>query len=105
VKTPVRAPAAQASAASSRATPNVQAGPPPVLTRRGADILVRVEKLLEDAAKKAARVSDNGTPAATTGAAGSAPAANGATSNTQPAAFTDSFASAGPGRPQPPRKN
>ena len=26
-------------------------GPPPVLTRRGADILVRVEKLLDEAAK------------------------------------------------------
>ena len=29
-------------------------GPPPVLTKRGADILVRVEKMLDDAAKTAA---------------------------------------------------
>jgi penicillin-binding protein 1A len=32
-------------------------GPPPVLTKRGADILVRVEKLLDDAAKAAGKTS------------------------------------------------
>ena len=34
-------------------------GPPPVLTRRGADILLRVEKLLDDAGKTAGRTSSN----------------------------------------------
>jgi penicillin-binding protein 1A len=34
-------------------------GPPPVLTRRGADILVHVEKLLDDAAKTAGKTSSN----------------------------------------------
>jgi penicillin-binding protein 1A len=34
-------------------------GPPPVLTRRGADILVRVEKLLDDAGKAAGKTSSN----------------------------------------------
>jgi penicillin-binding protein 1A len=43
-------------AAASRA-PEIRPGPPPVLTRRGADILVRVEKLLDDAAKSAGRTS------------------------------------------------
>jgi len=32
-------------------------GPPPVLTRRGADVLIRIEKLLEDASRAAARTS------------------------------------------------
>ena len=34
-------------------------GPPPVLTKRGADILVRVEKLLDDAAKTATKSTAN----------------------------------------------
>ena len=33
------------------------AGPPPVLTKRGADALVRVEKLLDEAGKTAAKTS------------------------------------------------
>jgi penicillin-binding protein 1A len=55
------------------------AGPPPVLTRRGADILVRVEKLLDEAAKTAPD-----TP----------PAPQKTTSTHVPASLTDSFASA-----------
>jgi penicillin-binding protein 1A len=39
-------------------------GPPPVLTKRGADILVRVEKLLDDAAKTANKsAADDSQPA------------------------------------------
>ena len=34
-------------------------GPPPVLTRRGADILVRVERLLDEAARAAGKTSSN----------------------------------------------
>ena len=30
---------------------DIKPGPPPVLTKRGADVLVRVEKLLDDAGK------------------------------------------------------
>ena len=37
-------------------------GPPPMLTRRGADILVRVEKLLDDAGKTAAKTSPSEPP-------------------------------------------
>jgi penicillin-binding protein 1A len=38
-------------------------GPPPVLTKRGADILVRVEKLLDDAGKTAGKTSSSEQPA------------------------------------------
>lgn len=44
--------------AQANAAPKVletKPGPPPVLTKRGADILVRVEKLLDDAAKTATK--------------------------------------------------
>ncbi|WP_024512481.1 PBP1A family penicillin-binding protein [Bradyrhizobium sp. ARR65] len=37
--------------------PEIKPGPPPVLTRRGADILVQVEKMLDDAAKAADKTS------------------------------------------------
>lgn len=46
----------QVANAQANAAPKVletKPGPPPVLTKRGADILVRVEKLLDDAAKTA----------------------------------------------------
>jgi penicillin-binding protein 1A len=69
-------------------------GPPPVLTRRGADILVRVEKLLDDAAKSARdTASEPAKPAK--------PVSSGAL------AFPDSFAAAAPGEATAPapRKN
>jgi penicillin-binding protein 1A len=50
------------SNAQANAAPKVletKPGPPPVLTKRGADILVRVEKLLDDAAKTANKSADN----------------------------------------------
>jgi penicillin-binding protein 1A len=57
----------QPMAAQANAAPKVletKPGPPPVLTKRGADILVRVEKLLDDAAKTANKSSANdGKPA------------------------------------------
>ncbi|MDA9441190.1 penicillin-binding protein [Bradyrhizobium sp. CCBAU 51745] len=49
-------PPQQIANAQANAGPKVletKPGPPPVLTKRGADILVRVEKLLDDAAKTA----------------------------------------------------
>ncbi|CCE11846.1 putative penicillin-binding protein (mrcA-like) [Bradyrhizobium sp. STM 3843] len=49
---------AMASAAGAPKTLEVKPGPPPVLTRRGAEILVQVEKMLDDAA----RVADKAAP-------------------------------------------
>jgi len=49
------------SNAQANAAPKIletKPGPPPVLTKRGADILVRVEKLLDDAAKTAKKSAD-----------------------------------------------
>ncbi|MBR0992241.1 PBP1A family penicillin-binding protein [Bradyrhizobium japonicum] len=54
------------SNAQANAAPKVletKPGPPPVLTKRGADILVRVEKLLDDAAKTAKKSADADTKA------------------------------------------
>ena len=50
----------QAAAAMAAAAPKIidtKPGPPPVLTKRGADILVRIEKHLDDASKTAAKTS------------------------------------------------
>jgi len=55
-------PATPATVAAANAPPKIletKPGPPPVLTRRGADILVRVEKLLDDAAKTLGKTSSN----------------------------------------------
>jgi penicillin-binding protein 1A len=55
-------PAAAATVAANEAAPKVleiKPGPPPVLTKRGADILVQVERMLDAAAKTA----DSGAPA------------------------------------------
>src|SRR5690242_12221762 len=54
-------PPQQIANAQANAGPKVletKPGPPPVLTKRGADILVRVEKLLDDAAKTAKKSAD-----------------------------------------------
>ena len=55
-KLPPKPMAAQANAAPKDLETNP--GPPPVLTKRGADILVRVEKLLDDAARTATKSAD-----------------------------------------------
>jgi penicillin-binding protein 1A len=76
--------------------PDIKPGPPPILTKRGADILVRVEKLLDEAAKTAAKTS-SGDPAKPVKPVSSSSAT-----------FPDSFAAAAPGdtpAPAPPRKN
>jgi penicillin-binding protein 1A len=41
---------------------DVKPGPPPVLTKRGADVLVQVEKMLDDAAKTADKTTSAGEP-------------------------------------------
>jgi penicillin-binding protein 1A len=50
-----REPIANAQANAAPKVLETKPGPPPVLTKRGADVLVRVEKLLDDAAKAAAK--------------------------------------------------
>lgn len=54
----------QPMAAQANAAPKVletKPGPPPVLTKRGADILVRVEKLLDDAARTVVKTTSDET--------------------------------------------
>lgn len=83
--TKLPAPAAAANVASN--APEVKPGPPPVLTRKGADILVRVEKLLDDAGKTAGRTSSND------------PAEPVKPRASTTLAFPESFASVTPGEP------
>jgi penicillin-binding protein 1A len=53
VKLPQPAVPQTMAAAGAPKAPEVRAGPPPVLTKRGADVLVQVEKALDEAAKAA----------------------------------------------------
>ena len=69
-------------AANAAAKPAEFKPPPPVLTKRGADILVHVEKLLDEAAKAAGEPAKPAKPVSSSSAE-----------------FTDSFASAQPDRP------
>ena len=82
--TKLPAPVASAAAPGNgvQKAPDIKPGPPPVLTKRGADILVRVEKLLDDAAKTAGEPGKPVKPV-----------------SSNPAGFTDSFASAVPETP------
>jgi penicillin-binding protein 1A len=52
-----KAPVAANAAAGAAKVAETKPGPPPILTKRGADILVRVEKLLDDAGKTLGRTS------------------------------------------------
>jgi penicillin-binding protein 1A len=52
-----REPIANAQANAAPKVLETKPGPPPVLTKRGADVLVRVEKLLDDAARTAAKAA------------------------------------------------
>jgi penicillin-binding protein 1A len=72
--------AAQVAANGGVKTPEIK--PPPVLTKRGADILVRVEKMLDDAARSADESAKPAKPVSSTSAG-----------------FNESFASALPGTP------
>jgi penicillin-binding protein 1A len=87
------APATVAAAANAPKVLEIKPGPPPVLTKRGADILVQVEKLLDDAAKTAERTTATEPPKPARPMSSSA------------LAFPDSFAAASPGDAAPPRKN
>jgi len=48
-----------ANSANGISLPDIKPGPPPVLTRRGADILVQVEKMLDDAGKTVGKASSS----------------------------------------------
>jgi penicillin-binding protein 1A len=65
--------------------PDIKPGPPPILTKRGADILVRVEKMLDEAAKTAAKTSTG------------EPAKPGKPVSSSSLTFPESFAAAVPG--------
>ncbi|WOH84203.1 PBP1A family penicillin-binding protein [Bradyrhizobium sp. BEA-2-5] len=89
---------AQANA-QANAAPRVletKPGPPPVLTKRGADVLVRVEKLLDDAARTAGKTTLN------------EPSKTGKAESSSALAFPENYvAAAGPdgATPAAPRKN
>ena len=53
---PVVTPGTMAAVAAPK-PPELKPGPPPVLTKRGADILVQVEKMLDEAGKAAGKTS------------------------------------------------
>jgi penicillin-binding protein 1A len=97
----VAAPAkATAAANSAGSEDDANPAPPPILTKRGAEILVRVEKMLDEAGKTIGKASaaEPANPAPSTAPG---PASSGA------AAFPESFATATSGdRAKPvPRKN
>ena len=91
-KLPQPAASAAMAAVGAPKAPDIKPGPPPVLTRRGTDILVQVEKLLDDAAKTAVKASSEEPPKAKSSSA---------------LAFPDSFAAAAPdsAATSAPRKN
>jgi penicillin-binding protein 1A len=55
----IKNPAAATSSAVAANAEDNKPGPPPVLTRRGADVLLRVEKMLDDAGKTMGTVTSN----------------------------------------------
>src|SRR5205807_7224753 len=87
---PPATPATFAAAANAPKAPEIKPGPPPVLTKRGADILVQVEKMLDDAARTAGDPAKPVKPL-----------------SSNEVAFPDSFAAAAspPAAPPTPRKN
>jgi penicillin-binding protein 1A len=92
-KLPLPANPATMAAAGAPKAAEIKPGPPPVLTRRGADVLVQVEKLLDEAAKTAVKASSDEPP--------------GKPTSSSALAFPDSFAAATPDRAatSAPRKN
>jgi penicillin-binding protein 1A len=87
----------QTVAANGTAGPkiiDVKPGPPPVLTRRGADVLVQVEKMLDDAA----RTADKTTSA-------TEPAKQGKSTSSSALAFPENYAAATASDAATPRKN
>ncbi len=84
-----RPPTPQTAAAIAAGAPRIidtKPGPPPILTKRGADILVRVEKMLDEAGKTAGKTSS------------SDPAKPAKPVSSNSVAFPDSFAAAAAGQ-------
>jgi penicillin-binding protein 1A len=52
-----KSPASASASAAAAKVADTKPGPPPVLTKRGADVLVRVEKMLDDAGRTLGRTS------------------------------------------------
>lgn len=96
-------PASAATVAANNGAPKVidiKPGPPPVLTKRGADILVQVEKMLDDVAKTTGNTTTGNTPGTTTGNAPlSDPAKPAKPMSSTSLALPESFAAATPGAP------
>ncbi|SDS58959.1 transglycosylase domain-containing protein [Bradyrhizobium canariense] len=90
-------PASEATVAANGAPKvlDIKPGPPPVLTKRGADILVQVEKMLDDAGKTVGKTTSSDPPQSAKPVSSSS------------LAVPESFAAAAPdGGPAPfPRKN
>jgi penicillin-binding protein 1A len=94
-KPPTPVASATVAAYGAPKPPEIKPGPPPILTKRGADILVRVEKLLDEAAKTTPKTSSDEPAKPTKPVSSSA------------VAFPDSFAAATPNTaaPSAPHKN
>jgi penicillin-binding protein 1A len=91
-------PASAATVAANGAAPKVldiKPGPPPVLTRRGADILVQLEKMLDEVAKTTGKTAGNTTGSAAPGD----PARPAKPVSSTSLASPESFAAATPGDP------
>jgi penicillin-binding protein 1A len=86
--------AAQPGAPGASKIIDIKPGPPPVLTKRGADILVQVEKMLDDAAKTADKTTSSAEPPKP-----------GKPVSSSAVAFPDSFAAATPTDAAAQRKN
>jgi penicillin-binding protein 1A len=87
----------QTVAANGTAAPkiiDIKPGPPPVLTRRGADILVQVEKMLDDAARTADKTTSAGEPSKPN-----------KTTSSSALAFPENYAAATASDAATPRKN
>jgi penicillin-binding protein 1A len=63
VAEPARQTVAANGAVIKEKAPEIKPGPPPVLTKRGADTLVQIEKMLDDAAKTADKATSANEPA------------------------------------------
>jgi len=95
-KLPTPAVSATIAANGAPKPPDIKPGPPPILTKRGADILVRVEKMLDEAGRAAGKTS-SGDPVKPL-----------KPTSSSSVAFPESFAAAVPGTPAAvpvPRKN
>ena len=74
--------------------PEIKPGPPPVLTKRGADVLVQIEKMLDEAGKTADKTTS-----------ATEPPTSGKPVSSSALAFPENYAAATPNEAAAPRKN